>query len=52
MHRRSAMCAIGRKETARTESGSRSRSVSATVWAWRLAWVISTPLGGPLVPDV
>ncbi|COU89927.1 Uncharacterised protein [Mycobacterium tuberculosis] len=49
---RSAMCADGRKDVTRSPNRIPSTSSMAYPSNSRLAWVISTPLGFPVVPDV
>ena len=45
MHSRYKMGAIDDQEITRSPSGSRSASVTASIWATTLTWVSSTPLG-------
>ena len=49
---RSAMWAEGRNEVLRPPGVAGSRATIERTSAIRLAWVSSTPLGGPVVPEV
>ncbi len=46
------MCACGRYEVIRSFGCMSRSSTIAEKAAIRLAWVSSTPLGGPVVPEV
>ena len=46
------MCAEGRNEVLRPPGRAGSRAIIERTSAIRLAWVSSTPLGGPVVPEV
>ena len=49
---RSAMWAVGRNDVLRSPNRTPSTSSTANAWNSRLACVISTPLGLPVVPEV
>ena len=49
---RSAMCASGRWETKRARSIMKPVAPAAASWQSTLRWVMMTPLGFPVVPEV
>ena len=49
---RSAMCADGMYEVMRSPNSTGSTALTALVSNNRHAWVVSTPLGLPVVPEV